>query len=125
MIEYKVRVYEDRVEWRNQKDELHKLDGPAIEWKNGDKSWYVNGERHRLDGPAVEYLNGYKSWYVNDKLHRLDGPAIVYSSGTESWYIEGKLYSEEEFNKKIREMNSSYEGKIVEVDGKKYKLTKV
>jgi hypothetical protein len=43
----------------------HRLDGPAIEWADGDKSWYVNGKRHRLDGPAVEYTNGNRSWYVN------------------------------------------------------------
>lgn len=24
---------------------LHREDGPAIEWDNGDKEWWVNGER--------------------------------------------------------------------------------
>ena len=28
---------------------------------NGDITWYQNGLLHRLDGPAIEYLNGDKS----------------------------------------------------------------
>ena len=54
---------------RYYKDEaktiLHRLDGPAIEFTNGGKTWYVNGKLHRLDGPAVEWTNGYKAWFVN------------------------------------------------------------
>ena len=34
---------------------------------HGDKKWYKDGKRHRLDGPAVEYANGTKHWYVDDK----------------------------------------------------------
>jgi len=51
--------------WRNSKDKLHRLDGPAIEYRDGYKSWYKNGELHRLDGPAIEYANGYKVWYID------------------------------------------------------------
>ena len=29
------------------------------------KEWYVNGKLHREDGPAVEWEDGSKSWYVN------------------------------------------------------------
>src|SRR4051812_48062536 len=54
--------------WINEKDQLHRIDGPAIEYKNGSKEWHVNGELHRLDGPAVESITGYKSWYVNGNL---------------------------------------------------------
>ena len=53
---------------------------------------------HRTDGPAVEYANGNKYWYLNGKLHRTDGPAIEYANGNKYWYINGKEYSEEEFN---------------------------
>jgi len=52
--------------YRNSKGEIHKLDGPAIEWKNGDKYWYKEGKMHRLDGPAREYANGSKYWYILD-----------------------------------------------------------
>jgi hypothetical protein len=30
--------------------------------------WYLNGELHRVDGPACEYANGYKQWWLNDQL---------------------------------------------------------
>ena len=43
----------------------HRLDGPAVEWADGSKAWYVNGKLHRLDGPAVEYADGGKAWYVD------------------------------------------------------------
>ena len=32
---------------------------------NGDKCWYFDGNLHRVDGPAIEYSNGYKYWYLN------------------------------------------------------------
>ena len=46
---------------------LHRLDGPAIEFANGTKVWYVDGKRHRLDGPAIEFADGDKVWCVDDK----------------------------------------------------------
>ncbi len=58
-----------------------------------DKVWYLpsmgRDYYHRLDGPAVEYRDGTKYWYVDDKLHRLDGPALEFADGSESWYING------------------------------------
>ena len=35
------------------------------EFSNGTKKWYKNGELHREDGPAVEYFDGDKYWYLN------------------------------------------------------------
>jgi len=43
----------------------HREDGPAIEWSNGNKSWYLNGKLHREDGAAIEYADGKKAWYLN------------------------------------------------------------
>ena len=37
---------------------LHREDGPAIEYANGNKHWYLNGKLHREDGPAIENANG-------------------------------------------------------------------
>ena len=76
----------------------HREDGPAIEDANGTKEWYLNGKLHRKDGPAVEYLDGSKVWYLNDKRHRTDGPAFEGSNGTKTWCIEGKELTEAEFN---------------------------
>jgi len=44
---------------------LHREDGPAIEWSNGDKQWWLNGKCHRDDGPAIEHTDGYKEWWFN------------------------------------------------------------
>jgi hypothetical protein len=52
--------------WRLPNGSLHREDGPALEYNNGDKSWYINGLRHREDGPAIEWVNGNKTWYLND-----------------------------------------------------------
>jgi hypothetical protein len=79
---------------------LHRLDGPAVEFTNGTKEWYVNGKLHRLDGPAVEWADGGKVWYVNGKRHRLDGPAVEWANGDKAWYVNGESISEDEFFKR-------------------------
>jgi hypothetical protein len=125
METYKVTVDEDKtIRWYNDKEKLHRLDGPAFERADGSKSWYVDGKRHRLDGPAIEDADGYKSWYVNGERHRLDGPAIEYADGDKSWYVNDKKMTKKEFNEYIKP-KSSCEGKVVEVDGKKYKLVSI
>ena len=43
MIEYTVKVYNDRTIWFLN-DELHREDGPAIEYTNGDEDYYLNGK---------------------------------------------------------------------------------
>ena len=74
--------------WVNGK--RHREDGPAIEYTDGSKEWYLNGMRHRLDGPAYENADGSKEWYLNGKRHRLDGPAIEYANGAKYWWVDGK-----------------------------------
>ena len=104
----------------------HRTDGPAIEWADGAKEWYLNGQRHRTDGPAIEYADGSKYWWFNGQLHRTDGPAVDCADGTKEWHLNGKNYSEKNFLKKVKELSSpSCDGKIVEIEGKKYKLTEV
>ena len=76
----------------------HREDGPAIEWADGSKAWFINGERHREDGPAIEDADGFKAWYIDDKCHREDGPAFEDADGREAWYIYGKKLTEEQFN---------------------------
>ena len=54
--------------WRNLEGEYHRIGGPAVEYRNGDKCWYQNGQLHRTNGPAtVWYSSDYKLWYVNGK----------------------------------------------------------
>ena len=96
----------------------------VIVYKNGNKSWYLNGELHREDGPAVEFASGDKYWYKEGQCHRIDGPAIEYADGDKRWYLDNKNYTEAEFNKEMaKKSKGSCEGKIVEIDGKKYTLT--
>jgi len=76
---------------------IHKETGPAIEYINGDKEWYIEGKRHRKDGPALENYNGIKFWYIDGKKHREDGPAEEWRDGECYWYLNGKEYSEENY----------------------------
>ena len=54
---------------------------------NGNKQWFLNGELHREDGPAIEYTSGTKVWYLNGERHREDGPAIESEDGTFEWFL--------------------------------------
>ena len=102
MQTYKVTVDSDKnIRWYNDKDQLH-----------------------RLDGPAVEYAFGSNEWYVNGQLHRLDGPALEHDDGSEWWYVNGERMTEEEFDEYIKP-KPSYEDKIIDIDGKKYKLVAI
>lgn len=41
--------------------------------------------------------------------------------GNKFWWIEGQLYTEEDYNKKIKELNKkedTCDGKVVTIDGK-------
>ena len=121
MIEYTVKVYKDGTKYWFLNDKLHREDGPAMEYADGTKYWHINGELHREDGPAVEYADGTKRWYLKGNLHREDGPAIERANGTKYWYLNGKHLSEQEFNAKKQTCN----GRIVEIDGKKYQLKEI
>jgi hypothetical protein len=100
MKTYKVTVDSDKTTRWYLNDKLHREDGPAVEWADGDKEWYLNGQRHREDGPAIEWANGGKYWCLN-----------------------GQLLTEAQFNARTKQ--PSCEGKVVEIDGKKYKLQEV
>jgi hypothetical protein len=70
--------YSNRIEYHNKQGQLHREDGPAVEWKSGIKEWYINGERHREDGPAIDCSDGSKTWYLNG----------IYYSSEEEWQQE-------------------------------------
>lgn len=44
------------IKHRNEKGELHRLDGPAVENDKGEFVWYRNGKIHRDDGAAVRVI---------------------------------------------------------------------
>jgi hypothetical protein len=65
-----IKIYEDGNKFYYKDKEmtiLHREDGPAVEWSNGNKFWYLNDVLHREDGPAVEWINGDKVWFLNDE----------------------------------------------------------
>lgn len=66
--------------------EHHREDGPAIEWKSGDKEWHFDGKLHRENGPAIEKVNGTKKWWYNGK------------------YVN--VISQEQFKKYLKEMDN-------------------
>ncbi len=57
------------IRYYNEQDHLHREDGPAVEWYDGTKYWYINGLCHRIDGPAIEYSSGNKYYFIIDKEH--------------------------------------------------------
>ena len=120
MQKYRVEVNDNgSVRWyKHNTKQLHRLDGPAVEYANRYRAWYQNGKPHRLDGPALEYASGDKCWYQNGQRHRLDGPAVEDADGYRAWYIKGKNLSEKEF----LQQTSTCNGKVIEYEGKKYKL---
>jgi hypothetical protein len=126
-MKYTVEVdYSGNVYWYEERTNIqHREGGPAVESNNGSKLWYSHGKLHREGGPAAEYVSGYKEWYVHGLLHREDGPAVECCDGIHYWYLNNEQYSEEEFNKKIEAMKKDCSGKVVNIDGKKYKLVEI
>ena len=53
----------------NGAGQLHRLEGPAVIWPNGNCEWYQNGLRHRIDGPAIEWPDGSVEWWLNGKKY--------------------------------------------------------
>ena len=67
-LKYRIEVdiYGTR-RYYNKDDQLHRTNGPAIEWADGGKSWWQNGQLHRIDGPAIECRDGDKAWFINSE----------------------------------------------------------
>jgi len=100
----KINTLGDKFYYGNKKlNKLHREDGPAVEYANGDKYWYVNGIIHRENGPAA-YANGDKYWYVGGQLHRENGPAAELGNGRKYWYLNGIEYTEQEHAKRTKKV---------------------
>ena len=66
MIEIKTDEYDTIKHYKDGK--LHRVDGPAVEFNNGDKFWFFDGKIHNEDGPAMIWVNGFKEWWINGKF---------------------------------------------------------
>jgi hypothetical protein len=119
MKTYEVNVYPNgHQEWVIN-GKYHRDDGPAIIDSDGTQYWYKDGNLHREDGPAYIRPDGTQAWFKDGNRHRDDGPAIIWQDGSQSWFKDGKQYTQKEFDKQTK----TCDGKVVEIDGVKYKLT--
>ena len=93
----------------------------------GDVRWYKDAKctiLHRENGPAVEYADGDKFWYQNGQFHRIDGPAIVYSNGQEEWYINDRHLTEAEFLAATQPVVEMTVAEVEKLLGKRIKIVK-
>ena len=101
-MEERIDVYADGTKEWCRNGNLHREDGPAVEFADGAKCWWLYGKPHRVDGPAFEEVNGTKEWWLNGKYHREDGPAREYANGTKEWWVNDIRISKEEFTNKVK-----------------------
>ena len=72
-LRYRIEVDQEGTRrYHNSAGQLHRVDGPAVEYADGTKVWLINGLRHREDGPAVE----------------IAGSTVIH---TRFWYFHGQL----------------------------------
>ncbi len=56
------------------------MDKPVKEYNSIWECWewkLPNGDFHREDGPAIEWYDGNKSWYLNDKQYTEEEHKII------------------------------------------------
>jgi hypothetical protein len=63
MIEYTVKVWDDSAEWYLN-GKLHKDNGPAIEWKDGRKQWFLEG----MEYSEANWLVKTQPWISIDDI---------------------------------------------------------
>ena len=93
----KVKVDGNKL-YLNDEGKLHRLDGPAFEYSDGSKLWYINGICHQNIDPSYEYLDGTKQWFFKGQSHRIGGS---FNSAGEYWYIHGKKYTKRKYFNKV------------------------
>ena len=114
---------------------LHNPNGPAFRswYDNGQlksEEYHINGNLHNPNGPAIRYWykDGqlqYESYRLNGKIHNPNGPAYRewYENGqlaSEEYWLNGEKLTKEQFEK--RKNSCDCEGKVIEIEGKKYEL---
>lgn len=53
--------------WKNEKSEWHRDKGPAVIRNDGCIQYCFNNHLHRLDGPAMIWPDGQKFYWIYDK----------------------------------------------------------
>ena len=55
------------VVWRDAEDQLYRSNGLTMERSDSTKYCTLNGQIHKEDGPAIEYVDGSKKWFLFGK----------------------------------------------------------
>ena len=97
------------IEFKNYLDVPEDFTGICKFLADNSICYFKNGKFHREDGPAIQYENGNKYWYINGLHHREDGPASEHSNGAKYWYYKNKCYGCDNFTiksweEKVREL---------------------
>lgn len=50
--------------WQDSDGRFHRRNGPAVQWDDGEKVWYIHGQFHRENGPAIEQSDGRTEYYL-------------------------------------------------------------
>ena len=91
----------------NSAGQLHREDGPAIEYANSNKEWWQNDQRHRTDGPAMTHTDGFSVWFQNGLRHRTDGPAVEYADGSKEWWLNGKRCTKQNYHARLKTLGQT------------------
>jgi hypothetical protein len=65
MIEYKVKVSDTKTKRWYLNDQLHREDGPAVEWHDGYKYWFLNG-KELTEKEFLEATSPVKELSINE-----------------------------------------------------------
>ena len=60
-------------------------------------------------------------WFLEGKFHREDGPAVEHADGEKWWFLNDERLTEKEH----RDQTQACTNKVIEIDGKKYKLVEL
>ena len=69
---------------RSKRDNFLNIDSSKITGvhitKAGSKHYFLKGKRHREDGPAIDYADGHKEWFLHGRCHKIEpvGPNVAY-----------------------------------------------
>lgn len=70
---------------------------------HGETAWLTeDGKFHRIGGPADEFDNGDKVFYVNNKRHNEEGAAIQLADGRNFYYLEGVEMTQKQWAKEVK-----------------------
>jgi hypothetical protein len=66
--------------------------------------WYRYIRKHPSFTGCLVDRDGDVSWYKNGEAHREDGPAVIEHTGCKYWALNGEEYSEREHSALVRQM---------------------